>query len=115
MLVLIFIYYFKGVLSISDIKALLKPITEPYFGKDAELTLEDIYNEVFSLESERLVHMKEDVVKMFHESEKTFADVEDKDFLQKFSFICMLSYDVYVKKLMIEKIIDGMKSDSTEK
>lgn len=114
-LVLIFIYYFKGVLSISDIKALLKPITEPYFGKDAELTLEDIYNEVFSLESERLVNMKEDVVKMFHESEKTFADVEDKDFLQKFSFICMLSYDVYVKKLMIEKIIDGMKSDSTEK
>ena len=114
-LVLIFIYYFKGVLSISDIKALLKPITEPYFGKDAELTLEDIYNEVFSLESERLVNMKEDVAKMFHESEKTFADVEDKDFLQKFSFICMLSYDVYVKKLMIEKIIDGMKSDSAEK
>ena len=114
-LVLIFIYYFKGVLSISDIKALLKPITEPYFGKDAELTLEDIYNEVFSLENERLVNIKEDVAKMFHESEKTFADVEDKDFLQKFSFICMLSYDVYVKKLMIEKIIDGMKSDSTEK
>ena len=102
-------------MSISDIKALLKPITEPYFGKDAELTLEDIYNEVFSLESERLVNMKEDVAKMFHESEKTFADVEDKDFLQKFSFICMLSYDVYVKKLMIEKIIDGMKSDSAEK
>lgn len=114
-LVLIFIYYFKGVLSISDIKALLKPITEPYFGKDSDLTLEDIYNEVFSLESERLVNMKEDVVKMFHESEKTFAGVEDKDFLQKFSFICMLSYDVYVKKLMIEKIIDGMKPDSAEK
>ena len=52
---------------------------------------------------------------MFHESEKTFADVEDKDFLQKFSFICMLSYDVYVKKLMIEKIIDEMKSDVSEK
>lgn len=112
-LVLIFIYYFKGVLSISDIKALLKPITEKHFPKDADLTLEDIYNEVFSLESGRIDSMKEDIVKMYQESEKTFCDVddEDKEFLQKFSFICMLSYDVYVKKLMIEKIIDEMKSE----
>ena len=112
-LVLIFIYYFKGVLSISDIKALLKPITEKYFSKDSELTLEDIYNEVFSLESGRIDSMKEDIVKMYQESEKTFSDADDadKDFLQKFSFICMLSYDVYVKKLMIEKIIDEMKSE----
>ena len=111
-LVLIFIYYFKGVLSISDIKALLKPITEKYFSKDSELTLEDIYNEVFSLESGRIDSMKEDIVKMYQESEKTFSDADDadKDFLQKFSFICMLSYDVYVKKLMIEKIIDEMQS-----
>lgn len=112
-LVLIFIYYFKGVLSISDIKALLKPITEQYFSKDSEFTLEDIYNEVFSLESGRIDSMKEDVVKMYQESENTFRDAndEDKKFLQKFSFICMLSYDVYVKKLMIEKIIDEMKSE----
>ena len=77
------------------------------------MTLEDIYNEVFSLESGRIDSMKEDIVKMYQESEKTFCDVddEDKEFLQKFSFICMLSYDVYVKKLMIEKIIDEMKSE----
>ena len=112
-LVLIFIYYFKGVLSISDIKALLKPITEKYFSKDSDLTLEDIYDEAFSLESGRIDTMKEDIVKMYQESEKTFSDADDadKDFLQKFSFICMLSYDVYVKKLMIEKIIDEMKSE----
>ena len=116
-LVLIFIYYFKGVLSISDIKALLKPITEKYFSKDSELTLEDIYNEVFSLESGRIDSMKEDIVKMYQESEKTFSDADDadKDFLQKFSFICMLSYDVYVKKLMIEKLIDELAGSSGDK
>ena len=31
------------------------------------------------------------------------------EFLQQFSFICLLSYDVYIKKLVIEKMIDDMK------
>ena len=77
------------------------------------MTLEDIYNEVFSLESGRIDSMKEDIVKMYQESEKTVSDADDadKDFLQKISFICMLSYDGYVKKLMIEKISDEMKSE----
>ena len=30
-------------------------------------------------------------------------------FLHQFSFICLLSYDVYIKKLLIEKLIDDMK------
>jgi hypothetical protein len=39
---------------------------------------------------------------------ETFADVEGKDrqTLQFFAFICSLSLDVYVKKLLIEKLID---------
>ena len=36
------------------------------------------------------------------------AEEEEKDFLQKFAFVCMLSFDVYVKKQVIEKIVDGM-------
>ena len=36
------------------------------------------------------------------------ATEEEQDFLRKFSFICMLSFDVYVKKQVIEKIIDDM-------
>ena len=31
--------------------------------------------------------------------------------MQLFSFICMLSFDVYVKKQMIEQIIDEMRED----
>ena len=34
MLVLIFIYYFKNILSIKDIETLLKPITDNYFHSD---------------------------------------------------------------------------------
>ena len=48
-LILIFIYYYKGVMSINDIQTILQPITDLYFKGNTELSLEDIYNEVFSL------------------------------------------------------------------
>ena len=47
-------------------------------------------------------------------SEQTFTQSgeqmteREKEFLQKFSFICLLSFDVYVKKLLIEKVIDTL-------
>ena len=54
--------------------------------------------------------MKQDVVRKYHKAQETFSDAaaEDQEFLQTFSFICMLSFDVYVKKQVIEKIIDDM-------
>ena len=42
-LTLIFIYYFKSILSISDIQSILNPITDRYFGKEDSYNLEDIY------------------------------------------------------------------------
>lgn len=116
-LVLIFIYYFKGILSIGDIQALLNPLTEKFFHAGSEIKMEDIYDEVFSLEKGKIEALKKDVKKMYEESVNTFqkAEEEDKEFLQRFSFICMLSYDVYVKKLLIEKMIDSMKADERNK
>ena len=115
-IILIFIYYFKGILSIGDIQKLLSPITEKYFKTDEEFDLENIYREAISIEKAQLDGFKEDVIHKFREAEQSFADApeEGKDFLKKFAFICMLSYDVYVKKLMIEKMIDEL-SDSVSK
>ncbi|MBD5541531.1 MAG: DUF1836 domain-containing protein [Lachnospiraceae bacterium] len=111
-LVLIFIYYFKGILSIGDIQALLNPLTEKFFHAGSEIKMEDIYDEVFSLEKGKIETLKEDVKKMYEASANTFMSAEeDREFLQRFSFICMLSYDVYVKKLLIEKMIDSMKAE----
>lgn len=109
-LLLIFIYYFKGVMSINDIQVLLKPITEKYFGKDETFDLEAIYKEVFSMEKEEVELLKEDVRRNYGKAQQTFREApeEDQEFLQKFSFICLLSFDVYVKKLMIEKMVDDL-------
>ncbi len=110
MLLLIFIYYFKNIMSISDIQQMLHPITERYFGKDGDTTIASVYDEVTGIEKEQLEALKKDVKEKYKVAEGTFSDVEkeeEREFLQMFSFICMLSFDVYIKKLMIEKIIDG--------
>lgn len=112
LLLLIFIYYYKGILSINDIQTLLKPITDKYFGTDEAFDLEHIYDEVFDAEDEQLESLKADVIEKFKVSQTTFGDApeEDKEFLQTFSFICVLGFDVYVKKLLIEKLIDDLKN-----
>ncbi|MCI9068936.1 MAG: DUF1836 domain-containing protein, partial [Lachnospiraceae bacterium] len=109
-MLLVFIYYYKGFLSISDIQTLLKPITEHYFQNGQAYNLEDIYREAFGMEDKMLQSMKADVEEKFKISQEAFqgAPEEDMDFLHKFAFICTLGFDVYLKKLMIEKMIDDL-------
>ena len=108
LLLLTFIYYFKNILSMKDIETLLGTITKKYFGNDGDITIAHIYDEVCAFEKERTKLLQEDIESMFHNSMETFSDVEgeDRQTLQLFSFICSLSMDVYVKKLLIEKLID---------
>jgi len=111
-IMLIYIYYLKGFLSINDIATLLCPIKEEFFGKKVgDIDMEEIYERVFSMESEKISSLKNDVKQMYEASTKQFTDASDKDRdnLQMFDFICRLSYDVYVKKLLIEKLIDEME------
>lgn len=114
MLLLIFIYYYKNILSIGDIQTLLAPITQKFFKAENGYKLEDIYNEVFSMEKDQIEQLKQNVKEKFKLAETTFgsAPEEDREFLKKFSFICLLSFDVYVKKLLIEKLVDDMRDKS---
>ena len=45
---------------------------------------------------------------------RSFDEEEEKGFLQFFSVICMLSFDVYVKKLLIEKMVDCFSTAAEE-
>ena len=113
MLMLIFIYYFKNILSINDIQSLLGPLTDRYFRSENDMNLTDIYNEVFSMEKGELDALKKELIERYDIAQGTFenAPKEDQDFLKLFSFICLLSFDVYVKKMLIEKMIDELRSD----
>lgn len=124
MLLLIFIYYFKNILSINDIQQIFTPLTERFYSQEENIQLEDIYREVFSLEHDQMDSLVKDVIRKQKKASSTFEQVEegeDKDFLTTFSLVCMLGFDVYVKKMMIEKIIDkeiggiGKQKMQTEK
>ena len=97
-LMLIFIYYFKSILSINDIESILNPLAKRFFNAEGEFNLTTVYEEVFSLERDEVKNLMKDITKKFNTSSTTFADApeEDQDFLHTFSFICMLSFDAYV-------------------
>ncbi|MGN1188514.1 MAG: hypothetical protein ACI4R6_08460, partial [Lachnospiraceae bacterium] len=54
-----------------------------------------------------------DIISMFKKAENSFENVsseEEKEYLQIFSFICYLCFDMYMKKEMVENIIDELNS-----
>ena len=111
MLLLILIYYFKNILSIKDIETVLKPLREKYFPNESSVQLADIYKEICEMEKARIEPMKDSVREAYEKSQSAFknlADGEEQDELRLFAFICSLSFDVYLKKMMIEKIIDEL-------
>lgn len=116
-LALIFIYYFKNLLSIKDIETLLDPITSRYFGNESSFSMTDIYEEVCALEKSRIDSMAKDIARLYKTSLDTFTDApeEDREMFQNFSFICSLAFDVYVKKQVIEKLIDDMPEPEPKK
>ncbi len=118
MFLLIFIYYFKNIMSISDIQSIFNPLTERYYGGKSDIGLEEIYEEIFRLEKEQTDALTKDMIRKMTKAKGSFEFVENKDdhdFLTMFSFICILSFDVYMRKHVIEQIIDNsLKADKEQ-
>ena len=117
-LVMIFIYYFKNILSIKDIESVLTPITEKTFDKEESLDMTSVYEEICQMEKSRIDDLKKDVTNSYELAMDSFSELppEEKEYLQLFAFICNLSFDVYVKKRIIEKMIDDLAdADSSAK
>ncbi|MBM6750374.1 DUF1836 domain-containing protein [Mediterraneibacter glycyrrhizinilyticus] len=116
-LILIFIYYFKNILSIKDIETVLKPLTEKYFSGESSMDLASIYREICEIEQDRVEPLKETVKTAYEKSMSAFSDLpdgEERDELKLFAFICSLCFDVYLKKEMIEKLIDELEEKKKE-
>ena len=117
-LVMIFIYYFKNILSIKDIESVLTPITEKTFDKEESLDMTSVYEEICQMEKSRIDDLKKDVTNSYELAMDSFSELppEEKEYLQLFAFICNFSFDVYVKKQIIEKMIDDLAdADSSAK
>lgn len=124
MFILLFIYYYKSVLSLSDIATILDPLINRYFKNSDGLNVEDIYKEAFNMEYSQMNVLKNDIKEKFKLAKQTFSEdngklaalsEEDREELRLFSFICELSFDVYLKKLIIEKLCDSISEGSRDR
>ena len=120
-LLLVFIYYFKNLLSFTDIETVLSYITENHFGT-SESSLAEIYTKIFSMEHDQMDRLKDDVKEKFEKAKETFPtaaegseDPENAESLQLFAFICELAFDVFLKKQMIERLADELRDANPPK
>ena len=106
-LVLLYIYYFKGILSLQDIQSVLTPLTDRYFGQ-ADIPISDIYRNTFDLAYSQIGRIQDSISEYAEEAGRRFKDAgeEDRQFLQLFLLITSLGIDVYIKKRVIEQLID---------
>ena len=81
---------------------------EPSKGETADLRIRDIYESIAQEISEDLPRIRKDIADQIDFAADDFAGVpeEDRPLLQRFSLICRLSAEVYMRKLFIEKLLD---------
>ena len=104
-LFLTMIYYLKNMLSMSDIKTLMEPVRQIAQQSDGIYSLEDVYSKVFSKAEGIQKDLLADIEKDYRQSRGTFGQEEA---LNDFAYVCMLCYDIFIKKQLVEKIIDAM-------
>ena len=109
LILLTYIYYLKNFLSISDIQKVLAPLKDGFYDDDGEMSFYEIYEYIYQFENHRNNVMKDSVMDSYNEIKTLFDQVEnkaDREKLQKFSYILLLGYDIYLKKHIIESMID---------
>ncbi|MBR4586928.1 MAG: DUF1836 domain-containing protein [Lachnospiraceae bacterium] len=117
LLFMVWIYYFKNLLSIGDVQMIMSPLADYYFGKKGDRNLEDVYSKVYELCKKNKNTYVRDLIKSYEIVHETFDeaafsdDPAEHEFIIKFCYLCMLGYDMYMKKVAMEKIIDDMRTD----
>lgn len=122
-ILLIYTYYLKNFLSIGDIQKLLNPMIESYFhAADSDsVNLTSIYTTVVELAHHQYQLDKKSIFdsyklaceKLKEEHPDTPMD-DNMEYLQNFTFIALLGYDIYLKTQLVEKIIDEMTPSEPE-
>lgn len=107
LILLIYIYYLKNVVSINDIRRILGPMNDPEFDSDKVFNM---YKSIFEMEKLQYFNAEASIIKSEQIAEKRLP--KDKDeYLNKMAFIYMLGYDIFMKKRLIEKLIDELPED----
>ena len=116
-ILLIYIYYLKNVISVNDVQKLIEPMNTRFFEKKSakkeKLSMDDIYGNIYELEKKQYFITEKSTAEAMALTEELFPKAED-EYLNKMAFIFLLSYDIYTKKRLIEKLIDEMELPEEE-
>lgn len=113
-ILLIYIYYLKNVVSINDIQTTLGPLIDHYYDNPmASHSLEEIYENLYKLEMKQHFKVENSIVSTFELAESSFPDHEDS-YVKNLTFLSLLGYDIFLKKKMMEKIIDQMAEEQNK-
>ena len=107
LILLIYIYYLKNVVSINDIRRILGPMIESDFSSDK---IYNIYKSIFEMEKQQYFNAEASIIRTQQVAEKRLPKDED-EYLNKMAFIYMLGYDIFMKKRLIEKLIDELPEE----
>ena len=115
MIILILIFFFKNVISINDIQTIVTPLLKDYYNNDdIPNSLEDVTNAFLNhVQKSDLI---EPLIKEFKNSQNIFGDLEssDRESIETIGLIATLSYDMYIRKRLIEKLIDSLQSNGLQ-
>ena len=113
-LTLVLIFFFKNIISINDVTTILTPLLEHHFHND-EQPLEDIITSFLDYAQNNDMSMP--ISEKLQESLKIFDNYngEDKEYLQTLGLISILSYDMFVRKMIVERLIDSLPQNESEK
>ena len=115
-LLLIFIYYLKNVLSMNEIQSVLTPVAERFSSPDSHEGLVEFYEEILSMIRQSADFVLEGLPKSIQLIKERFpvSDEKGSDTIQSLAMICLFSYDVYLKKCMIEQLIQSTITENDD-
>lgn len=106
-LILSLVLFFKNVLSISDVTSIMTPIIDDYYKND-EHSLEQLVKDfiVYIQQEDKSIP----IIKEFENIESVFKDLDEdsKEKYETLTMIATLSYDMFIRKIIIERLIDSL-------
>ncbi|MBQ4232147.1 MAG: DUF1836 domain-containing protein [Lachnospiraceae bacterium] len=105
---LIYIYYLKNSLSIADIKHTLSPMIDTFCDSNDTSKMDAIYKAICDSSLGKYMDILKDIDNTHNYSKKVFKDFdgEEKEYLDKFAFMASLGYEIYLKKKLLEHMVD---------
>ncbi len=112
-IILIYIYYFKNVISISDIKTILSPLIDDCMDEGCGYSLDEVYEKLYKLELRQYFNTESSIIKTL-ELANSMKEKGEDEYISQFMFLSLLGYDIFMKKKLMEKIIDDMAKSHGE-